>query len=148
MYRLVFFFVLLSCGILSRAQDSFHNPNRFKYIIERSSEYETDSICGKLSVSYDNETCMSSYCLQYNDGREIKGLVIDKQLDLNSQVFKLEKFFYGKYNACIAIYRKDSGESQKVGFIYYDNQEEDVAPEKTCIFLMLEDYDYDSILNK
>lgn len=134
--------MILSCACtLCVAQDSFRNPNRFRYLIEYSTEYTTDSIKGVFDVTYDVGKRMSSYILRYDDGKERHGIVKDKQLDMNRQVFRLEKFFEGKYDAQLAVSRKDNTESQKVAFIYYSNPSEDTAADKTCICLILEDYD-------
>ena len=133
--------LFLSYASSCLAQDSFSNPYNSSYVIEHSSEYYTDSICGKLVFTYDRERHISYYCQQYNDGRKTEGIVLDKQLDLNRQVFKLHKYFKGKFDANMTITRSNANESQKVAFIYYADPNDDIALEKTCIFMILDSYD-------
>lgn len=134
---------MLSCDIhCAVAQDSFHNPNRFVYVIDSSSECASDTCaCGRFSMTYDTASRQSFYSLSYVDGRECKGRVLDKQLEQDRQLFRLQHFFEDRYDADMVICRKSADDSQKVAFVYFANQQEDLSPEKTCIFLILEDYE-------
>jgi len=139
-------FLLLSCAYKTFAQDSFQNPYRFVYEIEYTSEY-MDTIAStnlaKLEVSYDKEQKSSVCSITYNGEQKYQGRVLDMQLDKDHQTFVLEKYFMNKYNACLMVAR-GTGENRdaKIGMIYYANQKEDSASEKTCYCLMLKDVDH------
>ena len=138
-------FTLLSCAYQSYAQDSFANPYAFTYIIEYSTEY-ADSITSpeetKIEVKYDKNTRTSTCNISYNGVQKYGGTILDKQIEANRQLFILEKYFFNKYNACLLIAKEpDTISDTKVGMIYYANQREDAAPEKTCYCLFLKDVD-------
>ena len=96
----------------------------------------------RLEVRYD-ATQKSSVCsIMYNGEQRYQGRILDIQLDKDHQTFVLEKYFMNKYNACLLVAR-GTGENRdaKIGMIYYANQKEDPASEKTCYCLMLKDVD-------
>lgn len=134
---------MLSCGILCMvAQDSFHNPNRFVYIIDCTSDCISDTcVSGMFSMTYDSDSRTSFYTLQYSDGREHKGRVLDKQLEKDRQLFRLQNFFEEKYDADMVIYKSSTDDSQKIAFVYFTNQGEDHSSKKKCIFMILGEYD-------
>ncbi len=146
MSRLTFIiFVLLFCAYQVYAQNSFTNPFVFTYEIEYSSEY-SDSITSpattKIEVKYDKDTKSSMCCISYNGEQKYFGRILDRRLESNNQIFVLEKYFYDKYNACLLITKEATENSDmKVGMIYYANQNEDTASEKTCYCLFLKDVD-------
>ena len=78
----------------------------------------------------------------YNGEQRYQGRILDIQLDKDHQTFVLEKYCMNKYNACLLVAR-GTGENRdaKIGMIYYANQKEDPASEKTCYCLMLKDVD-------
>ncbi len=137
--------LLLSCAYSVYAQDSFQNPYKFTYEIEYTSEYMdtiASSNLARLEVRYD-ATQKSSVCsIMYNGEQRYQGRILDIQLDKDHQTFVLEKYFMNKYNACLLVAR-GTGENRdaKIGMIYYANQKEDPASEKTCYCLMLKDVD-------
>ena len=136
--------IILSCARNGFAQDSFHNPNTFTYLIEYSSELskeKSDTVCGVLAVRYDALTRVSSYQVSYKDGTERTGRILDKTLEQDRQVFLLEAFFPGKKNAVMSIIKGKELTNMKVAMIYYSNQDEDTNKEKTCICLILLDSD-------
>ena len=136
--------IILSCARNGFAQDSFHNPNTFTYLIEYSSELSEEksyTVCGVLAVRYDALTRVSSYQVSYKDGTERTGRILDKTLEQDRQVFLLEAFFPGKKNAVMSIIKGKELTNMKVAMIYYSNQDEDTNKEKTCICLILLDSD-------
>lgn len=77
------------------------------------------------------------------------GRVLDRRLEKDVQVFVLERYFLNKYNACLQITRKSEDlTDQKIGMIYYANQKEDTAKEKTCYCLLLRDSDITDAIRK
>lgn len=138
-------FMLLSCAYQVYAQDSFANPLTFIYEIEYSSEY-TDSIVSpsttRVEVKYDINTRTSICRILYNGELKYSGRILDSRLERDRQTFVLEKYFSNKYNACLLIAKESTEISDtKVGMIYYANQNEDPASEKTCYCLFLKDVD-------
>ena len=146
MNRLAFIvFLSLFWAYQIYAQDSFVNPYVFTYEIEYSSEYP-DSITypttTKMEVKYDKSTKNSICCISYNGEQKYWGRILDRRLEPNHQVYVLEKYFFNKYNACLLITKEaDVNSDTKVGMIYYANQNEDTASEKTCYCLFLKDVD-------
>lgn len=66
--------------------------------------------------------------------------MLDRRLERDKQEYVLENYFFNKYNACLLITREtDENSDTKVGMIFYANQREDSAPQKTCYCLFLKD---------
>ena len=137
--------LLLSCAYNVYAQDSFRNPYNFTYEIEYTSEF-MDTIASSglatLEVRYDAAQKTSVCSVMYKGEQKYQGRILDIQLDKDRQTFVLEKYFMNKHNACLLVAR-GTGENieTKIGMIYYANQKEDPASEKTCYCLMLKDVD-------
>lgn len=135
--------LLLSCAYATYAQDSFFNPYSFTYEIEYTSEYD-DSISApeatKIEVKYDKEIKTSMCVITFNGEQKYKGRILDMRLGQNNQTFVLDKYFFDKYDAFLLVVRENEGNSNmKIGMIYYANQSEDSASEKTCYCMMLKD---------
>ena len=133
---------LLFCACACYAQNSFQNPFSFTYSIESSSELN-DSISKpestKIKVCYDKNN--TSICtILYNGEVKYCGRIIDMKLYNDYQIFILENFFQQCCNACLTIVRDSNlNNDQKIAMIYYANQDEDTAFEKTCICMFLTD---------
>ena len=135
--------LLISCACNLHAQDSFLNPYPFSYEIDYSSEF-VDSIASPemtmLDVRYDPEEKVSECCILYNGEQKYHGRILDMQLDNSRQIFVLEKYFSGKYDACLMVVREAEENSNiKVGMLYYADQKKDVSAEKTCYCMLLKD---------
>ena len=135
-------FMILFCVLQVCAQDSFHNPYRFSYYIDYSTEFE-DSIqipeMTRIDVKYDAKRKSPICTILFNGEQKYLGRILDSNLDLDHQTFLLDSFFENKYNAYLCITRGSDFDDQKVGMIYYANPQEDIAPEKTCYCYFLSD---------
>lgn len=96
----------------------------------------------KLEVKYDIDRKASTCSLSYNGEQRYLGRVLDMRLEKDRQTFVLENYFQNRYNACLLVAREGGENSDiKIGMIYYANQKEDSASEKTCFCLLLKDVD-------
>lgn len=143
MIRIFIFCALLFCASICLAQDSFFNPNSFRYSIDSSSEYpdgldESEPSC--IDVIYDFAKRISLCTITINGNIAYSGKILDKRLDKDNQMYLLENFFQGKYNGYMSITRGADSDNIKVAMIYYANQHDEIS-KNTCICLLLTDID-------
>lgn len=142
-FKSVLLSIILFCAETSFAQDSFNNPISFSYSIDCSSDYPDgldESKASRINVVYDKKSRMSHCTITINDNIVYSGKILDKQLKSEQQLFLLENFFQGKYNAYMSITKGADYDDLKVAMIYNAQQKDDPVNNK-CICLLLTDID-------